>query len=126
MSYTCVIGLIDHVSEEVDDIDHVARARVLQSLIPLTPNITKILSSNFDKVKQQIDQRMTKLLTNWIESLINQMTSKLSKLKPSSCLECLPAWDQVRSVFHRENIPCVSKIQHHKIFSYIGENIGNR
>jgi len=96
VSYTCVNGLINHVSEEVGHSDHVSRARVLQSLIPLTPNITKILSTNFDKVKQQIDQRMTKLLTQWIESLVKQMTIKLEELKPSSCLECLPAWDQVK------------------------------
>merc|ERR1712098_806868 len=35
-------------------------------------------------------------LTQWIESLVKQMTSKLEELKPSSCLECLPAWDQVK------------------------------
>ena len=89
----CVKKLIENVSNSSSN--HVTRTRVLQSIIPLTPNITQLLSHQMPVIKKHLEDRQNHLLSMWLSEQLTPFTSMLSELTSSACLQCLPAWDEV-------------------------------
>ena len=89
----CINKLIENLASSSSS--HMARTRVLQSLLPLTPNVTKLLSDNTAEVRNHLEDRQSQLLSAWLSEQMTPLSASLAGLTPSCCLQSLPAWDEV-------------------------------
>jgi len=94
ISCVCINKLIENVSKSSSS-SHVARTRVLQSLLPLSPNVTKFLSDQTPVVTKHIEDKQSQLLSAWLSEQMTPFSRSLAELTPSCCLQALPAWDEV-------------------------------
>ena len=89
----CINKLIENVAS--GSCSHVTRTRVLQALLPLTPNVTKLLADRTSEVKNNLEEKQCHLLSAWLSEQMTPFSASLAKLTPSCCLQSLPAWDEV-------------------------------
>ena len=94
---SCVARLLTRVAAcDTARPRHVPRTRVLQSFLPLTPTLARLLGDQTAAVEQSITEHQQQLLAAWLSDQLDSVTLALSaQLTPGLALQCLPAWDQV-------------------------------